>query len=82
MAWGSYGGPPLKKSVYVPDWRFYIQPWSKVLGKIKRLSYMFYTWLELKTLEWDILNPDYLIWVSNSYNGHTFDFILKPFFLG
>jgi len=34
---------------------------------------------ELKTLEWDILNPDYLIWVSN---GHTFDFLLKPFFLG
>ena len=33
---------------------------------------------ELKTLEWDILNPDYLIWVSN---GHTFDFLLKPFFL-
>ena len=32
---------------------------------------------ELKTLEWDILNPDYLIWVSN---GHTFDFLLKPFF--
>ena len=34
---------------------------------------------ELKTLEGDILNPDYLIWVSN---GHTFDFLLKPFFLG
>ena len=34
---------------------------------------------ELKTLEWDTLNPDYLIWVSN---GHTFDFLLKPFFLG
>ena len=34
---------------------------------------------ELKTLEWDILNPDYLIWVSN---GHAFDFLLKPFFLG
>ena len=34
---------------------------------------------ELKTLEWDILNPDYLIWVSN---GNTFDFIVKPFFLG
>ena len=31
---------------------------------------------ELKTLEWDILNHDYLIWVSN---GHTFDFLLKPF---
>ena len=29
--------------------------------------------------EWDILNPDYLIWVSN---GHTFNFLLKPFFLG
>ena len=25
------------------------------------------------------INPDYLIWVSN---GHTFDFLLKPFFLG
>ena len=34
---------------------------------------------ELKTLEWDILNPNYLIWVSN---GHTFGFLLKPFFLG
>ena len=34
---------------------------------------------ELKTLEWDILNPNYLIWVSN---GHTFYFRLKPFFLG
>jgi len=34
---------------------------------------------ELKTLEWDILNLDYLIWVSN---GHTFDFLLNPFFLG
>ena len=34
---------------------------------------------ELKTLEWDILNPDNLIWVSN---GQTFDFLLKPFFLG
>jgi len=34
---------------------------------------------EVKTLELDILNPDYLIWVSN---GHTFDFLLKPFFLG
>jgi len=34
---------------------------------------------ELKTIEWDILNPDYLIWVSNV---HTFDFLLKPFFLG
>ena len=31
---------------------------------------------ELKTLEWDILNPDYLIWVSN---GHTF--VLNHFFL-
>ena len=29
---------------------------------------------ELKTLEWDILNPHYLIWVSN---GHTFDFLLN-----
>ena len=34
---------------------------------------------ELKTLEWDILNPDYLIFVSN---GQTFDFLLKQFFLG
>ena len=34
---------------------------------------------ELKTLEWDILNTNYLIWVSN---GHTFDFLPKPFFLG
>ena len=34
---------------------------------------------ELKTLEWDIPNPDYLIWVSN---GHTFDYLLKQFFLG
>ena len=34
---------------------------------------------ELKTLEWNILNPDYLIWVSN---GQTVDFLLKPFFLG
>jgi len=32
---------------------------------------------ELKTLEWDILNRNYLIWVSN---GQTFDFLLKPFF--
>ena len=29
-------------------------------------------------LEWDILNPHYLIWVSN---GHTYDFLPKPFFL-
>ena len=36
-------------------------------------------WSELKTLEWDILNPDYFTWVSN---GNTFDFLLKPFFLG
>ena len=27
---------------------------------------------ELKTFEWDILNPDYLIWV---FNGNAFDFI-------
>ena len=33
---------------------------------------------ELKTLEWGIPNPSYLIWVSN---GHTFDFILKPSFV-
>ena len=33
---------------------------------------------ELKTLEWNIPNPDYLIWVSN---GHTFDFLLNPLFL-
>ena len=33
---------------------------------------------ELKTLEWGILNLDYLIWVSN---GHTFDFLLNPLFL-
>ena len=33
---------------------------------------------ELKTLEWDILNSDYLIWVSN---GHTFDFFLNHSFL-
>jgi len=38
-----------------------------------------YMCTELKTLDWDILNPDYLIWVSN---GHTFDFLLKPLFLG
>ena len=29
---------------------------------------------ELKTLEWDILNPDRLIWV---FNVHTFYFLLK-----
>ena len=34
---------------------------------------------ELKTLELDILNPDYLIRVSN---GHTFDFLLKSSILG
>ena len=34
---------------------------------------------ELKTLEWDMLKPDYLISVSN---GRTFNFFLKPFFLG
>ena len=33
---------------------------------------------ELKTFEWDILNPDYLIWVSN---GHTYDLLLNPLFL-
>ena len=33
---------------------------------------------ELKTLEWGIPNPSYLIWVSN---GYTFDFILKPSFV-
>ena len=38
----------------------------------------FKTYSELKTLEWDILNHDYLIWVSNI---HTFDFLLKPFFI-
>ena len=32
---------------------------------------------ELKTLEWDILDPDCLIWVSNE---HTFDFLLNPLF--
>jgi len=32
-----------------------------------------------ENLEWDILNPDYLIWVSN---WHTFDFLLNPFFHG
>ena len=32
---------------------------------------------ELKTLERDILNPNYLIWVSN---GHIFDFLLNPLF--
>ena len=34
---------------------------------------------KLKTVEWDILNPDNLIWVSN---GHTFDFLCKLLFLG
>ena len=33
---------------------------------------------ELKTLEWDILDPDYLIWVSN---GHTLIFFLNRSFL-
>ena len=33
---------------------------------------------ELKTLKWNILNPNYVIWVSNV---HTFDFLLKQFFL-
>ena len=33
---------------------------------------------EQKTLEWDILNPDYLICVSN---GQTFDFCIIPLFL-
>ena len=33
----------------------------------------------LKTLEWDILHPDYLIWVSN---GQTFEFPIKPLLLG
>ena len=33
---------------------------------------------ELIILEWDILNPDYLIWLSN---GYTLDFLLKPVFL-
>ena len=37
-----------------------------------------YMCTELKTLEWDILNPDYLIWVSN---GHTFYFFLNHSFL-
>ena len=32
---------------------------------------------ELKTLEWDILNHDCLIWVSNV---HTFGFLLNPLF--
>ena len=48
---------------------------------------MKYYWLQLynptnyseSNLEWDILNPNYLIWESN---GHTFDFLLNPFFLG
>ena len=35
-------------------------------------------WFELKILEWDILNHDYLIWVSN---GHTFDFLFNSLFL-
>ena len=34
---------------------------------------------ELKTLEWDILNPDLLIWVSNVHC--TFDFTLNSLFL-
>ena len=34
---------------------------------------------ELKTIEWDILNPKYLIGVPN---GHNFDFLLNPLFFG
>ena len=49
--------------------------------KNNRLPYTLYGYKssELKTLEWYFLNPDYLIWVSD---GHGFDFLLKPFFLG
>ena len=50
------------------------------LGKIFRNSFSLafqnkYIKSELKTLEWDILNPDRLIWISNV---HTFDFIVNP----
>ena len=53
---------------------------KKILGRYKQLALkrICYTWRE-ENLEWDILYSDYLIWVSN---GHTFDFLLKPFFLG
>ena len=39
---------------------------------------LFWNLSELKTSECDILNPDYLIWVSN---GHTFDFFWDRSFL-
>ena len=62
-------------------------PYSVLQGAIvkfclkfsKRLSLEFFKVQfiqpELKTLEWDIINPDHLIGVSNV---HTFDFNLNP----
>ena len=49
--------------------------WDK--WEIRHTSTGIFVLPKLKTLEWDILNPDYLIWV---FNGHTFDFLLNPFF--
>ena len=53
------------------------------LGKIFRNSFSLafqnkYIKSELKTLEWDILNPDRLIWISNL---DTFNVLLNPLFL-
>ena len=63
-------------------WRHCLNPTPLNLRNIKEISLVspiVFKDPELKTLEWDILKPDYLIWVSN---GHTFDLLLKLFFLG
>ena len=64
----------LQKQRYIYYFKGILMFFSSVVSIIATLKET-----ELKTLEWDISNPNYLIWVSN---GHTFDFLRKPFFLG
>ena len=57
------------KSFFLTQYRF-----SKRLKPVDKTNQF---QLELKTLEWNILNHDHLIWLSN---GHTLDFLINPLF--
>ena len=63
-----------KFKVYIIIWICFLQYWNY---KIIKIDFLIYTWAENFRMRFPYL--DYLIWVSN---GQTFDFLLKPFFLG
>ena len=69
----------LINQVKIPfSWKLLIVSFVVLVLTLKGVTgYMYGSWTELKTLEWDILNPDRLIWVSNV---HTFDLFLILFF--